>query len=617
MCGTSRGPHCTSSMASRTTLPQPSLAASSAWLNHEAPAPAPLPQYRGRRRANGIEFEACIAVSAHSSKKPPERLPSQAFSGAGRTRAPRRVAAASAHLVWRFAGLALSPMAALALCSSVAFAQESRLDRTLNALDSGFGDWIVRPIYSVLFFDLWFWDNHEGNGVKLPVIVAWLVFGGIVFTLRWRFLNIRAFGHAIAVLRGKFDNPDDPGEVSHFQALSSALSATVGLGNIGGVAVAIGMGGPGAAFWMVIAGFLGMSLKFSECALAQMYRTINSEGRVLGGPMRYLERGFAEFGSERSAWIGRRLAQLFAVLCIGGSFGGGNMFQSNQSYAQAARILPILDSNIGALGFGIGLATIVGVVIIGGIKRIAVVASIIVPAMCVLYVGASLWILGHNAALVPDALATIVSEAFAPRAGLGGVVGVAVMGFRRAAFSNEAGVGSAAIAHSAAATDEPIREGIVALLEPFIDTIVVCSMTALVVVVTGAYLEPGEGVVMTSNAFGSVLPWFPTVLSVAVLLFAISTAISWSYYGERSCVFLFGERSSVAYRWVFIAVIVLGVLLNLENVVAFSDLMILGMSLPNIIALYVLAPKLKIALDTYWKRYVLAGPSQKPAPSDA
>ncbi len=595
-------------MVTRSNLLKQPVVQSDAWLKTDAGGRALSLAFPTRAESTRLLRRPQIELAAYFSR---------AFACQWFAHQRERLTTSPLHPALRAVGTTMLSLAILALSASSARAQDNRLDATLTAIDKAFGAWVVEPTSSVLFFDTWFWDNSEGNDVKLPVVVAWLIVGGVAFTLRWRFLNLRAFGHALAVLRGKYDSPDNPGEVSHFQALSSALSATVGLGNIGGVAVAIGMGGPGAAFWMVVAGFLGMSLKFSECALAQMYRTINSEGRVLGGPMRYLERGFAEFGSDRAAWIGRRLAQLFALLCIGGSFGGGNMFQSNQSYAQAARILPAIDNSLGALAFGLGLATIVGVVIIGGIKRIAAVASIIVPGMCGLYVGASLWILIHNATLVPGALSTIIGEAFAPRAGLGGVIGVAVMGFRRGAFSNEAGVGSAAIAHSAAATDEPIREGIVALLEPFIDTIVVCSMTALVVVVTGAHLEPGEGVVMTSNAFGSVLPWFPTVLSVAVLLFAISSAISWSYYGERSWVFLFGERSSAAYRWIFVAVIVLGVLLKLENVVAFSDLMVLGMTLPNIIALYVLAPKLKVALDTYWKRYGPGGSSQNVAATDS
>ncbi len=479
--------------------------------------------------------------------------------------------------------------------------QGSGIRSLLASLNEAFGQAVVGPIASVLFFDLWFWDNHAESDTKLPFIVFWLIAGATFFTLRFAFINLRALKHAVIVTRGRYDDPNDPGEVTHFQALSSALSATVGLGNIAGVAVAVGLGGPGAIFWMIVAGFLGMTSKFTECTLGQMYRTVDASGNVLGGPMRYLERGLSELGHRR---LGRVLAVAFAFMCIGGSFGGGNMFQANQSYAQVAQVLPFLSGPWGALGYGLGLAALVGVVIIGGIRRIGQVAGVIVPAMCLIYLLAGLFVLGSNADQVLPAFAKIFGQAFTPQAGFGGFIGVLVTGFRRAAFSNEAGVGSASIAHSAAATDEPVREGIVALLEPFIDTIIVCTMTGLVVVITGAYADGGEeGVLMTSKAFSTVLPWFPRVLSLAVFLFAFSTMISWSYYGERCWAYLFGARASMVYKLLFLGFVVLGSVLKLGNVIDFSDLMILGMSFPNILGLFFLSGKVAAALSDYWGRY--------------
>jgi AGCS family alanine or glycine:cation symporter len=409
----------------------------------------------------------------------------------------------------------LWPGAALAQAEE---AQEAGIAGALESLDGGFGANVVGPIAQVLFFDLAFWDNGTDHDVKLPFIVVWLIAGATFFTLRFGFINLRAFRHAWVVTTGHYDNPDDPGEVTHFQALSSALSATVGLGNIAGVAVAVAMGGPGAIFWMIVAGFLGMSSKFTECTLGQMYREVGKDGHILGGPMRYLDRGLAQLGLP---YLGRFLAILFALMCIGGSFGGGNMFQANQSYAQVADVLPFFSGGWGALAYGVILAFLVGIVIIGGIRRIGQVAGFIVPVMCGIYLIAGLFIIVTNFDQIGPALGKIVGEAFTPKAGFGGMIGVLITGFRRAAFSNEAGVGSASIAHSAAATDEPVREGIVALLEPFIDTVLVCTMTGLVVVITGAYEGGGEeGVLMTSKAFATVLPWFPKVLSLAVFLFA-------------------------------------------------------------------------------------------------
>jgi AGCS family alanine or glycine:cation symporter len=480
-------------------------------------------------------------------------------------------------------------------------------------VDAAFGTYLVTPIARVLLFDLWFWDDPD-VGVKLPLIVAWLVLGATFFTLRMRFVNLWGLPHAARVTLGHYDDEEEEGEVSHFQALSSALSATVGLGNIGGVAGAVSIGGPGAVFWMVVAGFLGMSSKFTECTLGQMYRKVD-DGVVLGGPMRYLKHGLEDLEVPESlraarSGLGTFLSVAFAFLCIGGSFGGGNMFQANQAFSQAVQVFsPLRDYPV---TFGVALAVLVGIVIVGGIKRIGSVAERIVPFMCGLYVLAGLVILGAYWSDVPSAFALIVSDAFNPRAVAGGVIGVLVVGFQRAAFSNEAGVGSAAIAHSAASTAYPIREGLVALLEPLIDTIIVCTMTGLVIVVSGQYqtTEEGiQGVELTSRAFASVLPWFPYLLAVAVLLFAFSTMISWSYYGERSATYLFGPRASFPYRILFLFVVVLGPVLTLENIFGFSDLMILGMALPNILGLFLLSGKVKDALDRYVEQFMSPAPA--------
>lgn len=493
------------------------------------------------------------------------------------------------------------------LSSSLALAQEEAAAPAgfAAALDGFFGEWIVGPLASVLFFDLWFWDG-VGEGIQVPFIVLWLIVGASYFTLRMGFISVRGFGHAIAVTRGIYDHPDDEGEVSHFQALSSALSATVGLGNIAGVAVAVTAGGPGAVFWMVVAGFLGMSSKFTECTLGMMYRKPDAKGHMSGGPMRYLELGLTELGGEGSALskFGKGLAVLFAVMCIGGSLGGGNMFQANQAFAQTARVIPWFADQ--SWVFGLLLAALVGVVILGGIRRIGQVAGFIVPIMCVVYVVAGIFVLIVNAAQIPHAFGVIFESALTPEAGFGGMLGTLITGFQRAAFSNEAGVGSASIAHSAATTNEPVREGIVALLEPFIDTIIVCTFTGLVVVVTGVYAGEGaagaDGVLLTSDAFATVLPWFPYVLAFTVFLFAFSTMISWSYYGERCWTLLFGVKSSMVYKVMFLFFVVFGAVLPLGNVIGFSDLMVLGMAFPNIFGALILSGKVKEALDDYWKR---------------
>ncbi|MEM7645469.1 MAG: alanine/glycine:cation symporter family protein [Pseudomonadota bacterium] len=403
--------------------------------------------------------------------------------------------------------------------------------------------------------------------------------------------------------RGKYDKPGDEGEVSHFEALTTALSATVGLGNIAGVAIAVSVGGPGATFWMIMAGLLGMSSKFTECSLAMIYRSKRADGHIMGGPMEYLSVGLAEQGKAK---LGKVLTMLFCFLTIGGSFGGGGSFQVNQSLNAIKESIPFLGDHKWI--YGLIMAFFVGVVIIGGIKRIAGVAEKIVPAMCGLYIFACLYILLQFWTEIPSAISLILSSAFTPEAGYGGFLGVLVTGFRRAAFSNEAGVGSAAIAHSAAKSEYPIQEGIVALLEPFIDTVVICTMTALVIVISGAYNNPAyqalidgnQGAALTSRAMGEVIPWFPYILSIAVVLFAFSTIISWSYYGERCFSYLFGEKYSLVFKLTLCVVVFLGAITTSTNVLEFGDLMILGMAFPNILGVYFLVPRVKQELETYW-----------------
>lgn len=457
-------------------------------------------------------------------------------------------------------------------------------------------------IAAFFFYDVMFWDET----VVLPLVVLWLVAGSVFLTFRMGFINIRAFKHAINVTRGKYSDPSDAGEVSHFQALAAALSATVGLGNIAGVAIAVSVGGPGATFWMIVAGLIGMSAKFAECTLGQKYRETRPDGRVMGGAMFYLSKGLGEMGWGK---LGKVLAVMFAILCVGGSLGGGNTFQVNQSMNAVQESMPFLVAYPWA--YGLVMATLVGIVIIGGIKRIAEVAEKIVPTMVGIYVAGAIFIILDNAAMIPTAFGAIFTGAFTPEAGYGGVIGVLVVGFRRAAFSNEAGAGSAAIAHSAARTPYPAREGIVALLEPFIDTVVVCTMTALVIVITGAYNDPAnatiiaanQGAALTSRAFGQHITWFPYVLGVCVILFAFSTMISWSYYGERCWAYLFGDGKSRSFQVLFVTFTFLGSIISAQNVLDFGDLMILGMAFPNLVGVLMLSGKVRQDLDAYWGMY--------------
>ena len=502
---------------------------------------------------------------------------------------------------------------------------EKGIDQKIDEAFAPVASWFE----GIVFYPIRFSDT-----VSVPFVVILLVSGALFFTLYFGFINIRRFGLAVRVVRGKYDyldknaahvHPDElnvsdkgdipdtikneahHGEVNHFQALATAVSGTVGLGNIAGVAVAVAVGGPGATFWMIVAGLLGMSSKFVECTLGVKYRDIDEKGTVFGGPMYYLRRGLAERGMSG---FGKVLAVMFAILCVGGSFGGGNAFQSNQATQQ---ILSMLGSEGGSAGFivGIVLAIITGIVIIGGIKRIAQVTEKIVPFMAGIYIVASLIIIFMNFGLVDDAFGQIFSQAFSPAAGLGGIAGVLIQGFRRAAFSNEAGAGSAAIAHSAVRTKYPASEGIVSLLEPFIDTVVICTMTALVVVIYnmdgvfayGAQPAGFNGVTLTSAAYNAVIPNFSYVLTIAIVLFAFSTMISWSYYGLQAWKFLFGrsKAADLSYKIIFLLFIIIGASATMNAVISFSDAMILGMVFPNMIGLFFLFPKVKQELNIYLK----------------
>ncbi|MCD4737415.1 MAG: alanine:cation symporter family protein [Bacteroidales bacterium] len=449
-------------------------------------------------------------------------------------------------------------------------------------------------------------ENGDQKESHIPIVVVWLIIGALIFTIYMKFINIRGFKHAINIVQGKYDDPDHKGEVSHFQALTTALSATVGLGNIASVAIAISIGGPGATFWMIIAGLLGMSSKFTECTLGVKYRKFDKNGVVSGGAMYYLRDGLKKKGLK---WLGVFLAFIFAVLVIGGSLGGGNMFQANQAFAQLAYIAPSIEGK--GVWFGAILAILVGVVIIGGIKSIARVTDKVVPFMAAIYVGTALVIIFANIDRTGEALRLIYDGAFGANAIKGGFIGVLIVGFQRAAFSNEAGVGSASIAHSAVKTNIPVTEGYVALLEPFIDTVVICTMTALVLIFTGTYDNPYglEGAQLTSYAFSIVLPWFPYILVIAIFLFAFSTMISWSYYGLKGFDYLFGDISEKLFKnrnvakylyfTIFLFAIIVGASSNLGSVLDFSDMMILSMAFPNILGLIILAPEVKKDLLDY------------------
>lgn len=442
--------------------------------------------------------------------------------------------------------------------------------------------------------------NGDEQQKGVPFIVIWLVIGAIFFTIRMGFINFRGFRHAIDLARGKYDDPNAPGQVTHFQALTTAVSGTVGLGNIAGVAVAISVGGAGATFWMILAGLLGMSSKFVECTLGVKYREIAPDGRVFGGPMSYLRKGLERQNKKR---LGKFLATFFAILCVGASFGGGNMFQANQSFEAVKGQIPAVAEY--GTAFGLIIMILVAAVIIGGIRSIAKVTSKVVPFMASIYIIACIIVISVNIENILPAFNAIIDGAFSPSALKGGVIGVLILGFQRAAFSNEAGIGSAAIAHSVAKTHNPPSEGFVSLLEPFIDTVVVCTLTALVLIFTGKHEVVGmAGAQLTSDAFGSVISWFPYILTGAIFLFAFSTMISWSYYGMRAWTYLFGKsrRTEMTYKIIFLFFVVIGASISLGAVLDFSDMMILAMAFPNIIGLYLMSGEVRQDLRDYMRR---------------
>ncbi len=504
----------------------------------------------------------------------------------------------------------------------ITFAQEKGLDQIIDEKFGAATGWFVKFIFYQIPFSA---------DVKIYWVLFPLILGALYFTVYFNFINFKGFMTSINIVRGKYDDIDHheamtvagdstpggdaietiaieghDGEVSHFQALTAALSATVGLGNIAGVAIAVSIGGAGATFWMIIAGLLGMASKFVECTLGVKYRDIEADGTVYGGPMYYLTKGLKEKGFGN---LGKVLAAVFAVFVIGGSFGGGNMFQVNQAFQLVEHITGGEASFLHGKGwlFGVVIAVLVGIVIIGGIKKIAKVTDKIVPFMVVIYVAASIFVLISKYDMIGDAFLQIFNGAFSPEGIAGGFVGVLVQGFRRAAFSNEAGVGSASIAHSAVKTKYPASEGMVALLEPFIDTVVVCTMTALVLVITGnvaaenASLDDAGAILLTSGAFASVISWFPYVLTIAVVLFAFSTMISWSYYGFQGWAYLFGRSKKMEYTYkiLFLVFVVIGSAASMGSVIGFSDAMIFAMMVPNMVGLVMLAPKVKEELNKY------------------
>ncbi|WP_299107069.1 alanine/glycine:cation symporter family protein [uncultured Tenacibaculum sp.] len=505
------------------------------------------------------------------------------------------------------------------------FAQEKGLDQQIDEAFKPISDFFSNVIFFPVF--------------GTPFVLILLVASAAFFTIYFGFPNVRHFFTAINVVRGKYDDVDhavvepaygdvtpggdsietirdesQEGEVSHFQALATAVSGTVGNGNIAGVALAIALGGPGATFWMIVCGLLGMSTKFVECTLGVQYRDVGEDGTVYGGPMYYLSKGLKERGFEM---LGKIAAVFFAIFCIGGSFGGGNAAQSNQATIVIKELLGLESAGAGAM-IGVVLAIVVGIIIIGGIKRIATVTEKVVPFMALMYLLACIYILGANFSLVDDAIGLIISEAFNPTAiGVGGIIGVLLVGFKRAAFSNEAGAGSASIAHSAVKTKYSASEGLVALLEPFIDTVLICTMTALVIIIFnfgGAFEYGGdgsgsvfidgvayEGAGITSKAFAQYIPYSNVFLTIAVVLFAVSTMISWSYYGLQSWKFLFGrgKKADLTYKLLFLTFVVIGAAASMNSIWAFSDAMIFAMVFPNMIGLYFLMPVVKKQLKRY------------------
>lgn len=443
-------------------------------------------------------------------------------------------------------------------------------------------------------------------GYQVPWILFWLILAGLFCTFYFGFINLRGMAQGFRIIRGDYADPAHSGDTSHFQALATALSGTVGLGNIAGVAAAIALGGPGAAFWMIVAAFLGMSAKFCECTLAVKFRRELPDGSVSGGPMYSLTMGIAQ-EYPRLAPLGKFLGITFAIFAMFGTVGSGNFFQVNQAYHAVRDATGGDDSFLDgrAWMFGVFMAICVGVVVIGGIGRIAKVTDKLVPLMAVLYVTACLFVIGSNFEHIPTAVGAIVSGAFTGEGVAGGALGALLVGFRRAAFSNEAGIGSAPIAHASVKTSEPLTEGLVALWEPFIDTIVICSMTALTIVITGVYLQSGaSGVALTSSAFATVMPWFPNVLAVVVLMFAYSTMIAYAYYGTKAATYLFGESRwvDIGYKLFYLTCTVFGVVLSFDQLVDFADAIYFLMAVPNVIGIYLLAPVVKREMKSYFAR---------------
>ena len=493
------------------------------------------------------------------------------------------------------------------LFSAPIFAQEQGLDDRINEAFTPIANWWGAVVL------------HNFPGTGIPTIIFLLVGGALFFTFYFGFINVRRFPTAINTVRGKYDEVDDhssdgeEGEVSHFQALATAVSGTVGNGNIAGVALAIAIGGPGATFWMILCGLIGMSTKFVECTLGVKYRDVGEDGTVYGGPMYYLTKGLEERGFAR---LGKTLAVIFAVLCIGASFGGGNAAQSNQAAMQLVESFGMTGGSARTI-IGLIMMVVVGIIIIGGIKRIAQVTEKVVPFMALMYILACLYIIFTNITFVDDAFGMIFSQAFNPQAGLGGLLGVLITGFRRAAFSNEAGAGSASIAHSAVKTKYAASEGLVALLEPFIDTVVICTMTALVIIIFngdstifqyggegGVVMidgQPAEGAAITAAAFAKYISFSGPFLTIAVVLFAVSTMISWSYYGLQSWMYVFGKSkiSDLTYKILFLLFIGFDPAGDMSAVWTFSDAMILALVFPNMIGLFFLFPKVKEELNRY------------------
>ncbi len=488
----------------------------------------------------------------------------------------------------------LTMLFALCLMSLLSAPASAGIDETINEVTKP----LAKLIGDIVFFKIEFF------GAELPVVVLWLVVGAVYFTFYTKFINLRGFKHAISLVKGDYSDPNHSGEVSHFQALATAVSGTVGIGNIGGVAVAVTVGGAGATFWMVLAGFLGMSTKFVECTLGVRYRRNNPDGSVSGGPMYYLRDGFSERGMPR---FGKAMGSFFAVGIAMGAMGIGNMFQSNQAYVQLNYVSGGLLDGYG-WAVGIVMAIVVFAVIVGGISSIASVTGKIVPLMGVLYCFFAVIVIMMNAAYLPEAVSNIFAGAFTAEGVSGGALGAMIIGFQRAVFSNEAGIGSASIAHSAVKTNEPVTEGFVSLLEPFIDTIVICSITALVigttVVANPDFAGDATGVAMTSIAFEQTFSWFSYPLAIAAMLFAFSTMISWSYYGLKGWTYLFGEEkvSQTIYNLLFCGFVALGCMVQLGPILDISDALVFLICVPNILGLYFLAPVVKQELKSYQAR---------------